>query len=95
MKIGKGTQKNIEANKKLKEIYESKGIQKCELQFEDCMGTWGLGFAHKEKRWEYIKHPEKLSDFNETILACTMCHNRIENDKELTSYVFEKLRNNP
>lgn len=92
MKIGKGTKRNIDANKKLKEIYQAKGISRCELQFQDCMGTWGLGFAHKRKRWEYIKCPEKLAEFNETILACTMCHQKIENNKELTEYVFKKLR---
>lgn len=93
-KIGKITQRNVEANKKLKQIYLEKGITKCELKFEGCMYNWGLGFAHKEKRWKYIKTPEKLSDFNETILACTMCHNRIENDKKLTNDVFAKLLSN-
>ena len=94
MKIGKRTKINIEANKKLKEIYQEKGINTCELRFDGCMYNWGLGFAHRHKRWEYIKKSERLSDFNETVLACTMCHQLIENNKQLTEYVFNKLREN-
>ena len=92
-RIGKITKRNIEANKILKEIYIEKGIDKCELRLSGCWIFTTLGFAHKEKRWKYIKNPEGLSDFNETLLACTNCHQKIEGDRELTEYYFKRLRN--
>jgi hypothetical protein len=97
-KIGKQGKINLEANKILKIIYEEKGIERCELGqlpelgFTDCLRNWALGFAHKKKRIEYYKCPDQLSSFNETILACVNCHNKIENNKQLTEEVFRILR---
>ncbi len=92
MKIGRVTKINLEANEKLKQIYIEKGIQYCELRFEGCWKNVTLGFAHREKRWKYIKTPEKLSEFTETLLACTSCHNKIENDRLLSEKKFRELR---
>lgn len=89
---GKRTKINIEANKILKKIYQENGITSCELRLEGCWGSNWLSFAHRKKRIEYYKCPEKLSDFNETILACVPCHMKIEGNKELTEYYFKKLR---
>jgi len=94
MKIGKQTKINLESNKILKEIYQEKGIQFCEIRMPECMWNWGLGFAHLHKRIWYLKQPELLSDFNQTVLSCTMCHQRIEGNKKLTEEVFKRLRNN-
>ena len=91
-KIGKIGKRNLEANRILKEIYIDRGIARCELRMQGCWGDNALGFAHKEKRWKYIKNPEGLSDFNQTLLACTPCHQKIEVNRELTLYYFNKLR---
>jgi hypothetical protein len=91
-KIGKITKRNIEANKKLKLIYLEKGITNCEIRLPDCCFNWALGFAHKKKRVEYLKNPDGLSDFNETLLSCNSCHQKIEGNRKLTEYYFNKLR---
>ena len=87
--------------KKLKEFYFIKGITSCELRLPPnmrepgrCWRDTALGFAHKEKRWKYIKRPEDLWTFKETILVCTSCHMKIENDRLLTIRLFAKLRDN-
>ncbi len=82
------TQKKIKANKILKEIYLDKGITVCEM----CGGSFALSWHHRHKRWWYIKKTELLSSFNQTILVCQNCHNKIEYDKELHNKTFERLR---
>jgi hypothetical protein len=77
---------------KLKKMYVDKGITFCELKFADCLNNWALGFAHRHKRRWYLGQEEKLTDFNQTILACQVCHEAIEYDKELTRNVFNRLR---
>jgi len=80
------------ARKKLKEIYEDKGITACEVRLSGCWVSNGLSFHHRMKRIEYYSCPEKLGEFNETILCCISCHQKIENDRELTKKLFERLR---
>jgi hypothetical protein len=92
--IGRIGRINIEANKILKEKYQEKGISSCEIRFDCCLGSFTCGFAHRHKRNWYYGKPELLSSFNQTVLACSNCHNRIENSKELTEFVFNKLRGN-
>lgn len=92
MKLGKRTIINLEANKILKRTYKEKGITTCEINLNGCMRTWGLGFAHLHKRIWYYHTPELLSDFNQTVLACTNCHQKIEGNRQLTEEVFKKLR---
>lgn len=89
-----------ERKKKLKQEYMEKGITTCELRLppteNDTSRCWkdtALAFAHKEKRWKYLKDPESLWTFKETVLACNACHQKIENDRLLTLQVFKKLRN--
>ncbi len=91
-KIGKIGKINIEANRKLKEIYEDKGITRCELGFQGCARDNFLSFAHRHKREWYRNKPELLSDFNQTILSCITCHEIIEISKGLTEKVFNHLR---
>lgn len=86
---------------KLKQLYYSKGITQCELRLkpterypDHCWRYSALGFAHKSKRWKYIKRPEELWTFKETVLACVICHEKIEHDILLTTQIFKKLRNN-
>ena len=80
------------ARNKLKEIYEDKGIKYCELRLKGCWISNGLSFAHKHKRFWYYSKPHLLGSFKQTLLACPVCHNLIENNKELTLKMFKQLR---
>lgn len=90
--IGRQGKINIEANRKLRLLYQDKGLEKCEVGLSKCMRTFGLSFAHRHKRNWYYSKPELLSDFNQTILACASCHSELEKDKKLTEDVFKLLR---
>lgn len=91
-KIGKIGKANILANKKIKEILQGSEIGNCELQLEGCMQTWPLQVAHRHKRAWYKGDGEKLSRYSQWVIACQVCHDRIEHDKDLTEQMFEKLR---
>jgi len=84
--------KNQKANQILREIFWEKGIMSCELMFKGCLGTLFTAFAHRHKRVWYYDKPELLIDFNQVVLACQHCHDKIEHNKKLTEEVFEKLR---
>jgi hypothetical protein len=80
-------------SKKLKNIYQDKEITTCELRLPGCKNYMFLGFAHRHKRrWYKGKDPSLLDDFNQTVLACQPCHEKIEYDKELTQEMFMRLR---
>ena len=70
------------ATSKLKKIYEEKGITHCEIKLPECQNYMFLGFAHRHKRRWYKFNPSLLDDFNQTVLACAMCHDTIEYNKE-------------
>ena len=92
-RIGKRGRVNLKANQILKKLYED--IPRiCELRFEGCAGGLFLGFAHRHERDWYYKTPELLSKFNQTILACSGCHQKMDDDKELREQVFIRLRGN-
>lgn len=92
IKSGKKTKAWNRDRIKLKAIYAEKGITYCEIKLEGCWTDYALGFAHKHKRSWYNTRPELLGTFNETLLACNQCHQKIEYNKELTDYYFNKLR---
>ncbi len=92
-RIGKQGRINIQANKKLKAIYQDKGITSCEPILNGCMRNFALSWHHRKKRIEYYNCPEKLSDFDETILVCQSCHTKLEASRELTEEIFSRLRN--
>lgn len=73
---------------KLKKLFASKGIVRCEL----CGGTFALSFHHRHKRIFYYSQPELLGDFNQVVLVCCKCHDKLEVDKNLTKQAFERLR---
>jgi len=75
-------------NKKLKKIYLDKEITRCEL----CGSTFILSWHHRHKRRFYNLNKEALADFNQTILLCARCHDRLEKDKEETRETFKRLR---
>ena len=80
------------ARKKLKEIYQEKGITNCELRFRGCWRNNALSFAHKHLRIWYYSRPHLLGSFKQTLLACVPCHKILDEDKELKKKVFKKLR---
>lgn len=86
--IGKIGKINIDANRKLKELFADKGITRCEL----CGSDNYLSFAHRHKRIWYRGYPELLSDFNQVLLLCVPCHEKMEYNKDLTSKIFAGLR---
>lgn len=75
----------------LTKTYQKKGITQCELHLEGCWRYNTLSFAHRHKR-RYYKGTDMLWTFNQTILACIPCHQKIEYDSDLTEEIFEKLR---
>ena len=89
--IGKIGRININANRKLKELYNDLGITYCEIGLPGC-DNFFLQFAHRHKRIYYRSRPELLSEHNQTVLACCHCHSVIEKDKKLTEEVFMRLR---
>lgn len=77
---------------KLKKIYEEKGITTCELRLSDCWEDNGLSFAHRHKRIWYKGQEHKLSEFNQTILCCLQCHQKIEYKRSFSEMKFNELR---
>jgi len=77
---------------KLKKIYLDKETTTCELRLSGCKNNMFLGFAHRHKRRWYKLKPSLLADYNQTVLACQPCHDRIEYNKSLTEDVFLRLR---
>jgi len=94
MKLGKVGKRNKIAVSKLKDLYTEQGIYSCELRLDGCTGAYFTNFAHRHKRiWYYPEDKQVLlSDFNQTVLACTSCHEKIEHNKGLTEEMFNKLR---
>ena len=81
------------ANKKLKEIYAEKEITWCEVQEENCQVSYALSWHHRKPRVEYRRNPEMLSNFNETLLVCHVCHSDLhKHGWELSEYYFKELR---
>ena len=84
--------KERKAKHKLQAEYIEKGITFCELQYENCTHNIYLASHHRHKRLWYRKRPHLLWTFEQTLCACTNCHQKIENDKELTAMEFLKNR---
>lgn len=94
-KSGKTGQANTKARKLIGQKCEELGLNYCEIGFNKdvtCMRSWPLAPAHKHKRAWYKGDIELLADYNEWVVACQVCHDRIEHDEALTLKVFRKLR---
>lgn len=91
-KLGKIGKANLKANKILKQKFEELDIKTCELGLPGCFINNFLSFAHRHKRRFYGGSVERLSDIKEVLLACINCHDKIEDNKELTNEMFNKLR---
>jgi len=88
LKKGKKTRAWEAARKRLKARYMNLGITSCEMRLKDCMGTFGLSFAHRYKRSDSrCEHT-----FEKTCLACASCHGKTEYNRELNEEVFTRLR---
>jgi len=77
---GKKTKAWTNARRKLKLIFFQMGIQRCEANLQDCMGTDGLGFAHLQKRRNL--EAEDLGDPNKVAFLCNHCHWQFEKHGE-------------
>lgn len=94
-KVGTVGRANQLSRKMIADICEDKGLNYCEIGFNkdvQCLRTWPLAPAHRHKRAWYKGDAELLADYNQWVVACQVCHDRIENDPELTEKVFRKLR---
>jgi hypothetical protein len=95
IKAGKRTLQWDRYRKKLKELFERNGIITCELKFPMCAHDDLLGFAHRHKRQWYYSTPGRdklLGSPNQVLLACNICHSKIEYDPELTEAMFKMKR---
>jgi len=88
MKLGKIGKLNQSVNRKLKQLFLSKGIIRCEI----CNSDFGLSFAHRHKRIWYRGRPGLLSVFNQVLLLCLVCHGVLETNRQLTEDAFRRLR---
>lgn len=79
---------------KLKKIYDDHWITECEVQLPGCTKNNFLGFHHRHKRNWYKERGrrELLGEFNQTILVCNNCHDKIEDDRAKTKEIFQQLR---
>lgn len=91
-KIGVVGRANIEARQRIAEIAEEMGLNYCEIGFKGCTVSWPLYPAHRHKRSWYKGNVDSLADPSEWVSACINCHDRIENDPELTEETFKRLR---
>jgi hypothetical protein len=91
-KLGKIGKRNIAANKKIKTMFEDKGIRFCELRLKGCTPDYMLTFAHRHKRVWYRSQPELLFDYKQVILCCMHCHDTIERDSDMTAALFQLCR---
>lgn len=94
IKPGKRTKQWQAEVRKLKKLFDQKGIRYCELRFDGCWNYNGLGFAHRHKRAFYYDKPTLLGEFSHIILACNHCHAIIEKNSILTEEKFQELRGN-
>ncbi len=77
---------------KLKDIYMERGIKRCEVMLTGCKMSFMLSFHHKMKRRFYKSNPEKLGEFEHTVLCCVPCHEKLEYNRELNRKTFLALR---
>ena len=92
--MGKWTKKWETDRRNLKEIYNDKWITSCEAQLPGCMRNNFLSFHHRHKRKFYKErgNEDLLGEFNQTILICANCHDKLEDDRKATREIFSQLR---
>lgn len=75
------------AKRKLKRDFLERGITRCEL----CKGSWALSFHHRKPRYWYYTRPG-LADYQEVLLLCAICHDKLQSSWGMSDYYFKKLR---
>ena len=88
--MGRISKRNNSANIKIKKIFLNKDIRFCEV----CGSGSFLTISHRHKRRWYLDKPELLYDFNQVLLLCVNCHEKIEYNKDANEWLFNKLRPN-
>ena len=83
---------NISANNLIRIKARKMGLNYCELGFKGCKKGLYLTVAHRHYRNWYKGNAELLSNIDQWICACVVCHEKIEEDEELTKKMFIKLR---
>jgi len=58
---------------------------------ESCGVSFGLSFAHRQKRRHY-RTVKELTDYNEVIVLCLREHQIIEKSQGKTRELFDRLR---
>jgi hypothetical protein len=76
---------------KIKWKFFDKGIISCEARLPGCV-NFMLSFHHRRKRRHYLNKGDLINEFNEVILVCCECHEKLEQDSQLTKEVFNRLR---
>ena len=100
-RIGRQGKINIEANQKIAEMWEEKGIDSCEIgripfpRTRICLGKFALQNVHRHKRVWYRKFPDLLHAFKQVLRGCQNCHDLVEDNEELREKAFRWLRAQP
>ena len=90
-KIGKQGKRNLDANKKIAELWMYHSIDYCEADFlHECCPF--LTNAHRHKRSWYYSQPELLYSYSQVARLCTVAHATIEVDADMTEELFIRLR---
>lgn len=89
-KVGRIGLANIEANKRLKELFWN--VRHCEIKLQGCLDGLFLQFCHRHPRDWYKGNVELLSSYRQVVIGCTACHEQIDNDAKLKDKIFSKLR---
>jgi len=86
------TKINQKANREMREQCYEKEIYYCEARISN--GCWrAVTYAHRHKRnWYKDKSNGMLWNYKQWILACPLCHEKMEKDKKLTEEIFLRLR---
>lgn len=81
---------NAKARRKIAEISKKNDWTRCFIKLSGCTYEANAPAHRHKRRWYYDKPDELLWDVSEWMPACISCHQKIENDKELTEKVFNK-----
>lgn len=94
--VGKQGRKNVDEYKKIKEYLAANPINYCEAGLPGCLRTMYLQVAHRRRRNDYYSGEYSLSDPNEFIIACQVCHQTIDSRTPeawaLTEDLFDRIR---
>ena len=68
-------------------MFQERGMYYCEV-----CGCPHVTFAHKHKRRWYYGQDELLWSFDQVLLLCVTCHEKIEFNEDAKNYLFDRLR---